>query len=225
MRGGTATRGRLPRRGLRLVAAGAAMLALSARPSAHRLDEYLQAARVSLERTQVTLEMDLTPGATVADSIVALIDRDGDTRISPLEARSYAEAVLEDLIVELDGRHISMTLARVEAPSIDEMRHGMGTIQLRAAGNVERTPFWRRQRQLHLQNNHHEADSVYLVNALMPSDGAVTVVAQTRDATQQDARIDYKVAPQWAKYAYWPVVGAVALFLACRRSVSSARPV
>jgi hypothetical protein len=201
------------------------MLALSAKPSAHRLDEYLQATRASLERTQVTLEIDLTPGAGVADSVIALIDRDGDTRISALEARSYADTVLGDLVVELDGRHIAMTLARVEAPSIDEMRHGMGTIQVRAAGRVEQGSFWRRQRQLHVRNNHHEAGSVYLVNALMPSDRAIAVVAQTRDTTQRDARIDYSVTPRWARYAYWPVVGAAALFLAFRRSASSARPV
>jgi hypothetical protein len=84
----------------------------------------------------------------------------------------------------------------------------MGTIQLRAAGTIEGTPFWRRQRQLHLQNNHHEAGSVYLVNALMPDDSAITVVAQTRDATQRDARIHYNVAPRWAAYAYWPIVGS-----------------
>jgi hypothetical protein len=185
------------------------MLALSAKPSAHRLDEYLQATRVSLERTQVTLEMDLTPGATVAASVIALVDRDGDGRISPLEARSYADVVLADVVVELDGRDIPMTLARVEAPSIDEMRRGMGTIQVRAAGHVEQGPFWRRQRRLHFRNNHHEAGSVYLVNALMPSDRAIVVVAQTRDAIQRGARIDYNVGPQWAQYAYWPIVGLV----------------
>ena len=65
------------------------VLMLSTAPAAHRLDEYLQAARVSLERTRVALEVDLTPGAKVADGIIALIDRDGDSRISPLEAESY----------------------------------------------------------------------------------------------------------------------------------------
>ena len=188
-------------------------LLISASPSAHRLDEYLQAARVSLERTQVTLEVDLTPGVSVADGIIALIDRDGDNRITPFEARSYAEGVLGDVVVELDGRSVAMTLAHVEAPSTDEMRHGMGTIQLQAVGDVEQVAMWPRQRQLHLQNNHHEASSVYLVNALIPSDNGITVVAQTRDAKQRDVSIDYSVSPQWLKYLYWPIVGIVALFV------------
>ncbi len=194
------------------------LLALSESPSAHRLDEYLQAARLSLGRTQVTLEVDLTPGASVADSIIALIDRDGDRTITPLEAQSYGQAVLSKVVVELDDRPVRLTLAHVESPSTDEMRHGMGTIQLRAVGDVEQAGLWRRRRQLHFQNNnHHEASSVYLVNALIPSDGGITVVAQTRDAKQREARIDYSVSPRWPGYLYWPVVGAVALVFVFRR--------
>lgn len=68
------------------------------------LDEYLQASRVSLERTDVSLQIDLTPGASVADSIIALIDRDGDNTISPSEAEQYGRVVLADIVLELDGR-------------------------------------------------------------------------------------------------------------------------
>lgn len=203
-----------------LISVSAIALALPVSVSAHRLDEYLQAARVSLERTHVMLEMDLTPGASVADGIIALIDRDGDDRISPLEARSYAERVLEDVVVELDGRPVAMTLEHVEAPSTDEMRHGMGVFQLRAVGDATSAAIWRRQRELHFQNNHHAASSVYLVNALLPADAGVSVVSQTRDTKQRGARIDYNVAPQWARYAYWPVIAGVAFFFT-RRSVRS----
>ena len=197
------------RRGFSAAATAGFLLAISASPSAHRLDEYLQATRVSLERGQVLLEIDLTPGASVADGIIRLIDRDGDSRITPLEAESYGRSVLSDVIVDLDGRRISMTLGRVEAPSLDEMRHGMGTIQVRAAGDVDEAALWRRQRQLHLRNNHHAASSVYLVNALLPGEAGVSVISQTRDRTQREARIDYRVSPQWPKYLYWPVIGLV----------------
>ena len=63
------------------------------------------------------------------------------------------------------------------------------------------------RRELHFQNNHHAASSVYLVNALMPSDRGISVVSQTRDTKQRDARIEYRVTPQWPKYVYWPVLG------------------
>ena len=196
--------------------ASALLLAMHASPSAHRLDEYLQAARVSLERTRVALELDLTPGASVADGIIALIDGDGDRRISPLEAKSYGEDVLEDMVLELDGRPVALTLSHVEVPPLDEMRHGLGTIQLRGSGDVDAAV--RVRRHLHFQNNHQAASSVYLVNALIPDDPGISVVSQARDAQQRDVRIEYSVRPQWPKYVYWPVLGCIALFVVVRRS-------
>ena len=192
-----------------IIAAAAIVLGLPWCASAHRLDEYLQAARVSLEPTHVLVELDLTPGASVADDIIAMIDRDGDDRISPFEARAYAERVLKEVAVDLDGRAVAMTLEYVEAPSTDEMRHGMGAVRLRAVGSVRPAAMWRRQRQLHFQNNHHPASSVYLVNALMPRHAGASVVSQTRDPKQRGARIEYTVTPQWARYFYWPLVGLV----------------
>ena len=198
------------------------LLVLSASPSAHRLDEYLQAARVSLAHTRVDLEIDITPGASVAESIISLIDRDGDKSISPEEAAQYGRDVLADVVLELDGRTVALTLNHVEAPPLEEMRHGLGAIQVRASGDIESRMSFRRE--IHFQNNHHAASSVYLVNALMPTDAGISVVAQTRDATQRDARIEYSVRPQWPKYVYWPVLGVAALFFMFRRRSRSLDP-
>jgi hypothetical protein len=198
------------------------LLVLSASPSAHRLDEYLQAARVSLAHTRVDLEIDLTPGASVADGIISLIDRDGDKRVSPEEAAQYGRDVLADVVLEIDGRPIALTLNHVEAPPLEEMRHGLGTIQVRASADVERRMSFRRE--LHFQNNHHAASSVYLVNALIPTDPGISVVSQTRDATQRGARIEYSVRPQWPKYVYWPLLGVAALFFVFRRRSRSLDP-
>jgi hypothetical protein len=191
---------------------------MSASPAAHRLDEYLQAVRVSFARTEIALDVDLTPGASVAAGVIGLIDRDGDNRISPIEAESYGQVVLKDLVLELDDRAVAMTLVHVEVPSLDEMRHGLGTIQLRAIGDVQ--DGLRRRRQLHFQNNHEAGSSVYLVNALIPDAGDVSVVGQTRDAKQRDVRIEYSVTPKWQKHLYWPVLGTAALFFVFRRSRS-----
>jgi hypothetical protein len=198
-----------------MVATAALVVAAAALPTAHRLDEYLQAARVSLAHTRVELEIDLSPGASVADGIISLIDRDDDNRISTPEAEHYGRDVLADVVLELDGRAVALTLDRVEVPSLEEMRHGLGSIQVRASGAVE--PRMGFRRELHIQNNHHPESSVYLVNALMPSDPGITVVAQTRDATQRDARVEFSVRPQWPKYVYWPVLGAAALVFVYRR--------
>jgi hypothetical protein len=208
----------------RLCAAAIAFaIVLPAELSAHRLDEYLQAARLSLARDCVTLELDLTPGANIAASIAGLLDRDGNSTISPTEAQAYGEAVLSELMVAIDGRPVSLALTRVEAPSIGEMRAGSGTIQIRAAGPVDVAAGGRRR--LDFRNNHQPAGSIYLVNALMPQDGAVSVVAQTRDHLQQGVRVEYAVHRPWQSPLLWLVLGAagVATFVRWRPGFGGVR--
>ena len=191
------------------LAAIVVVLAVPSESAAHRLDEYLQAARVSLARDGVTLEVDLTPGANIASAVVPLLDRNGDDRISPAEAGMYGQMVLADLVLELDGRPVALTLTRVETSSIDEMRGGLGIIQLRAAGRVD----WSvaRRRQLYFRNNHQPATSVYLVNALLSEDREVGVARQTRDPLQREVHIDYRVAPRWSTRALWLALGVAVL--------------
>jgi len=180
-------------------------LVIPGETSAHRLDEYLQATRLSLVRERVTLEVDLTPGVTIAPAIVTVLDRDGDGTISPIEAGAYGQVVLSDLVLELDGRPVALTLTRVETPSIGEMRDGSGTIQVRAVGPVDAIGSGRRR--LDFRNNHQPATSVYLANALRPQDGDVDVVGQIRDPRQQGVRIEYDVHPRWPGQLIWLVLG------------------
>ena len=162
---------------------------------AHRLDEYLQTARVSLERGRIGIEIDLTPGASIATAIIMRLDRNGDGRISPLEARAYGEDVLSDLIVEFDGAPVRVTLTRVEVPSLADMHEGLGAIRVQASSEVGAVMAGRHR--VHLRNHHAPAPSVYLVNALVPDDRNIDVIAQTRDPRQQEVRIDYNVRSRW----------------------------
>ena len=50
--------------------------------SAHRRDEYLQAARLAIDPGRVQLELDLTPGIALAEAIIADIDRNRDGSLS-----------------------------------------------------------------------------------------------------------------------------------------------
>ena len=96
--------------------------------SGHQLDEYLQATRVSIARDRVTLDIDLTPGVTIAPAIVETLDANADNIIGPSEAGAYGRAMLSDVVVTFDGHPVVMALTQIEVPTIDEMRHGMGTI-------------------------------------------------------------------------------------------------
>ncbi len=102
------------------------------------------------------------------------------------------------------------------------MRDGSGTIQVRAAGTVDTIVSGRRR--LDFRNNHQPAASVYLANALIPQDGDVAVVGQTRDPRQQGVRIEYDVLPRWPGRLVWLVLGAAGLStLMVRRRVAIAR--
>jgi hypothetical protein len=178
---------------MKIVSVVFAFALLPGSAAAHALDEYVQAARLSLAPSHVGLDMDLTPGVQVAASIVATIDRDQDGVITPAEAAAYATRVLEDTVVELDGMQLTMTLTRIDVPTIPEMRDGMGTIRLRAiavhGARLGGTPV------LTFRNDHAPEGSVYLVNALVPDDVAISVLAQEREWSQRSARITYRVKP------------------------------
>src|SRR5215510_9977816 len=100
---------------------------------AHRLDEYLQATRLSVDRDRVGLEIGLTPGVDVAPRILASIDTDHDGRISLAEGNAYARAFIRSLAVSVDGRPLVVTLSDARFPEIEEMAEGVGTIRLLAS--------------------------------------------------------------------------------------------
>src|SRR4051812_11525136 len=85
-------------------------LGLSDNAGAHRLDEYLQAARFSVERNCVRVEIDLTPGITVVPQVVSLIDTNHDGRISPAEADAYARQVFNSIELTVDKVAVPVTL-------------------------------------------------------------------------------------------------------------------
>ena len=127
-------------------------------------------------RDRIALEVDLTPGANIASQIASL-DRDGDRAIS--RARPVIRTGgLDDLALEPDGRPVSLTLTRVEVPTIGEMRDGMGAIRLQATASID--GFVAGRRNLHLQNDHQPEKSVDPANVLVPDTADVRIVSQSR---------------------------------------------
>ena len=174
----------------------------------HRLDEYLQATRLAFSPDRVVVELDLTPGVSVAPQIFAMIDGDRDTRVSTTEIESYGRSVLRDLSLQIDGEQYPLTLRRAESPSWDDIREGVGTIRLEAFADA---PLAKRGRHHVVYQNSHEATSgVYLVNALVPSSDAVTLGASRRDALQRRMDLDVDVTKSFDP-ARWLILSAVAV--------------
>lgn len=189
------------------------VVALSPRPAAaHRLDEYLQATRIEIGRERVSLEIDLTPGATIAAEAGGWIDANGDGRFDPEEADAYAREVLAAVSLTLDAGGVALTLDGVRMPTLDEMRLGAGTIRLRASGMLPATRSGRHQ--LTFVNTHRRESSVYLANVLIPDDRRIAIVAQHHERDQHGLAIEYELAAaaRWTR-AMWLAGGTAGLLL------------
>jgi hypothetical protein len=191
----------------RILAAG---LLLGQLAFAHRLDEYLQATLISVEKTRAQLEVRLAPGVAIVPIVLTEIDRNGDGLLSEAEERAYAERVVRDLALTAGGERLTPRLVSAKFPSIDEMKDGSGEIQLQLEARVRNDV---RNRSLTFENRHMRQISVYLANALVPSDPAIRIAAQDRNASQSVYRLNYVVAGAGSDWAVWGCVGALGLLL------------
>ena len=191
--------------------------------SAHRTDEYLQAARLAIDSGTVHIELDLTPGMALAESIIADIDRNRDGSLSPDEQRAYGALVMSALTLEIDGTPVRAQLGVTDVADATAMRRGEGTIRIQSTATLPRLSIG--SHQLLFRNRHHPDRSVYLANALVPDSDKVAVTAQRRDVDQRELIIDYvlRAAPATPTGAWlWgSIAGAMVLSaLRIRRSRS-----
>jgi hypothetical protein len=156
--------------------------------SAHRIDQYLQATRLSLAANQVGVEIDLTPGIDVAPAIFAFINTDHDGRISASEGERYASQVVEETVLEIDGHPARLDLLTFEFPSFPEMAAGEGTIRIHARARWSGTAG---EHLLVYKNNHKPDLGVYLVNALRPGTPGIEITDQRRDRHQREMKLAF----------------------------------
>jgi hypothetical protein len=170
----------------------AALLALTAtHASAHRTEDYLQAARIGLEPGGVQITLDLTPGIAVAESFLTSLDQDHDGRLSAGEERAYARHVVRALQVQIDGRPLEPRVVSWSVPEPSALRRGEGTIRLEL--QIPTTGAAAGSHRLLFRNTHLAGHSAYLANALVPASDRVTVTAQRRDKDQSELTIEYAV--------------------------------
>ena len=212
------------RRGLIALFFAVVVLGRSTPVGAHRLDEYLQATRVAVGVERVGLDVDLTPGISIAPQITASIDTNGDGTLSPDEAAAYARQVLDSLAVSVDSRRVPLTLIDVQMPDVRDIALGVGTLRLRVAANL--LPLAVGRHQLTFVNSHRRESSIYLANALVPDDGRIEIVAQRHERDQHGLTIDYQVSPRagWTRIS-WLLAALTALgVLAGARRTHRQRP-
>src|SRR2546426_8970913 len=96
------------------------LLAFPLSMPAHRLDEYLQATRLSIAENRIIVKLDLTPGVDIAPMIFALINTNRDGRISDGEGQAYSNQVLKDMVLEVDGKRLHLDFVNGQFPQFQE---------------------------------------------------------------------------------------------------------
>ncbi len=166
------------------------MLAAVVPPAAaHRLDEYLQATLLTVEKDIIKADLYLTPGVAVLPAVLADLDADGDGEFSATEQRAYAWRVLGDISFTLNGAHLTPRLVASAFPKLTDLKEGVGDIHLEIALDLPRAGI---ERTLRVENRHHRAIAAYQVNCLAPRDPAVRLTAPRRDETQSVYEVDYR---------------------------------
>lgn len=163
----------------------------STEASAHRREDYLQAARIGLEPDRVVITLDLTPGSAVAASFIAEIDHDRDGSLSAEDERRYAEQMVGDLAVALDGEPLPVRVLSRSFPDPSAFGRGEGTIRLTVGATLPRVSAG--PHQLLFRNAHLAGHSAYLANALVPESADVTVTSQRRVRDQGELTIAYSL--------------------------------
>jgi hypothetical protein len=121
------------------VAVLAWLLLLPGWAAAHPVDEVVQAAYLTLALGEVRVELDLTPGIAVADAVLWSLDANADQRIDAMEARSYAQRVLQQSTLTLDGVTTPLRLEKIIVPPYPELKSQGGTLKIYAvAGRTDR---------------------------------------------------------------------------------------
>ena len=165
--------------------------AFQATAVAHLLDEYVQAAKITLIPTGVGIELRLSPGVELADRIFATIDGDRNGQISTTEEQAYAQRVVQDLTLEVNDRAVPLILTSVQFPSRHEMNEGIGAIRLSLIAEVSLSAVG--EHQVSFRNEHLSELSTYLANATIPTTDTIEVTAQQRDPQQQQLQVNFSV--------------------------------
>jgi hypothetical protein len=175
----------------RIVAVAAVLsLVLQAPAFAHEVDEYVQAALISLERDHLDVQLRLVAGAEVFARLFASIDINRDGAVSEAEKQTYAHAVVRDLAFTLNGQRAAAEIVSIAFPPVDLMKEGVGEIQLALRVPVSKSG---PHQKLVIENHHQPAISAYLMNSLKPRDASLRIVTQRRSADQSRYELDYEV--------------------------------
>ena len=144
--------------------AWALLAALLGMAQAHPVDEVVQGAYLTLAPGTVQLELDITPGSQVADTVLKGLDSNSDSKITDAEAKGYARKVLAQSTLKLGGAAVAWTLDKVEVPPYADLKTGNAILKIYA---LAQRPDSAGAQTLSYQNRYQPARSQCIANVFM----------------------------------------------------------
>ncbi|MFN8539421.1 MAG: hypothetical protein U0232_18325 [Thermomicrobiales bacterium] len=166
---------------------------------AHPLDIYLQATYITVSPAQVVVELDLTPGVLVAPQALALLDADGDQQIADAEGRAYAETIVRNVAIQVDGQPLALAITKIDMPEYLVIQAGYGTIRVFTSATL--AAGLTGTHAIAYSNNNAPAGVAYQVNTFVENGAAITLGKQNRSDTQQSIAVDYTIGDAAASAA------------------------
>ncbi|MDE3199200.1 MAG: hypothetical protein KGN84_22815 [Acidobacteriota bacterium] len=185
--------------------------------SAHRLDEFLQAALISVSSSRMEAEIRMVPGVAVLPLVMASVDTDGNGVVTDAEWNRYAARALRDLSFTIDGLRLQPRLVAAAFPKTEDLKEGLGEIDLTLRADL---PSGGGARRLVFENRHEARIGAYLVNCLAPDDPKITIDAQKRNYTQSSYELDYTQEGTRALSYRWLAALAVAAVFILRPALA-----
>ena len=150
--------------------------------------------------------MRLIPGVLVSPSVINAIDSNGDGMFSDNEEHAYAQRVLDDCILTIDGQRLPLRLVSWTVPQPAQLRDGLGEIHIEYTADL---PKGGANRSLILVNHPLDRTSVYLMNVLVPAENDLRILAQKRNAQQSVYEVDFQQSGKdTASPSMWPGIRA-----------------
>ena len=158
-------------------------------PVGHRHETYRQSSVLSIEKDAVRAEIRLAPSADAFPMVMADIDTDGDGDISPVEQRGYAEQVLRDVWIAVDGQRVLPHFVSMRFPSVAELKAGTGRMEFQLRAEL---PGGGGNRTLTFDNRHESRIGVYEADILPSTDANIRLAGARRNGPQSSLEIDYQ---------------------------------
>ena len=170
----------------------ASLLAPPRAALAHPLDVYLLYSYITVSPTQIVVELDMSPGVLIAPGLLPELDTNGDQQISDAEGQAYVSKVLPNLLLQVDGKPLSLALTKFDMPDYLITQSGYGTMRIFMAATLD-GGMMTGTHTIYFNNNFAPKGAAYQVNTFVDKGVPITLGKQNRDSIYQSMTVDYTI--------------------------------